>query len=88
MFIPNSVKIVLKVIGAVDALGDLQQRAPGIVDGNVKDFTLGLLDIARLTVGVAKIPTGPAGIVVGAAADAAILGLQTLIDELPDLETS
>ncbi|TDL10060.1 hypothetical protein EUA04_08975 [Mycolicibacterium obuense] len=86
-FLPNSAKIVLKVAGALDALGDLQERAPGIANGNVKDFTLGLLDIASLTIAVARIPTGPAGIVIGAAADAALVGLRTLIDELPDPES-
>lgn len=83
---PKPLGYVTKIASVLDDLGKLQQRLGDITSGNgdAKDWAGLALDVTSYAVAFAKVTTGPTGWVLGAAADAAIIGIKTMVEEWPE----
>ncbi|BBZ55148.1 hypothetical protein [Mycolicibacterium phocaicum] len=69
----------LAIAGAVSALVDLVQLAPGIANGNIGDFVHGLGDVATITIAVESFTRdGQAATLLLSGADVAVTALGNL----------
>lgn len=83
--LPDGVDKLVKVEAAADSLSDLITRIPQIAQGHsIKNFLLGLIDVANITTTIVKVGAGPSGIVAGVVLDGALTGLALAINALPE----